>query len=185
MGDRIETLATYVGDMHALEKHLLEAFERQLSLTEDNSDAHTVVQQLVSTTQNHITALEQRQESLGHAGKSATDAVKTALSGLLGVAAGAIDAVRPQSISKALRDSYTATNHAVVGYVMLQTAGVALNDQETAQLAERHLQDAVKNAQAIASAIPALVVHDLSDDVSDVNQTAASTVNQELSHLYS
>jgi ferritin-like metal-binding protein YciE len=186
MDDRNRTLTTYVGDMHALEEHMLEAFETQLKLTQDTPDAHAVVQQLVSSTRSHITALEQRVAALGHAEKSLTDNIKTAVAGLFGLAAGAIDAVRPQQVSKALRDSYTATNHAIIAYIMLQTTGIALSDQETADLAERHLADCVANAQAIASIMPALVVKDLSDDVGSV---AAGTVdrvinNQKLGHLY-
>ncbi len=186
MGDRNETLATYVGDMHALEKHLLEAYEKQLNLTQGTPDAHQVVQQLVDTTRRHIDALEQQVATYGAASKGLTDAVKTAVAGLFGVAAGVIDHVRPQSVSKALRDSYTASNHAIIGYIMLQTTGVALNDTEAATLAERHLQDHVRNAQAIASVMPSLVVKDLSDDVGSVTPGAAGTVtsNQQLSFLY-
>ncbi|HSH78149.1 MAG TPA: DUF892 family protein [Herpetosiphonaceae bacterium] len=186
MGDRNETLATYVGDMHALEKHLLEAYEKQLNLTQGTPDAHQVVQQLVDSTRRHIDALEQRVAAYGAASKGLTDAVKTAVAGLFGVAAGVIDHVRPQSVSKALRDSYTASNHAIIGYIMLQTTGVALNDTEAATLAERHLQDHVRNVQAIASVMPSLVVKDLSDDVGAVTPGAAGTVtsNQQLSFLY-
>ncbi len=186
MGDRNETLATYVGDMHALEKHLLEAYEKQLNLTQGTPDAHQVVQQLVNTTRRHIDALEQRVAAYGDAGKGVTDVVKTAVAGLFGVAAGVIDHVRPQSVSKALRDSYTAGNHAIIGYIMLQTTGVALNDTEVAALAERHLQDHVRNTQAIASVMPSLVVKDLSDDVGSVTPGAATQVtsNQQLSFLY-
>ncbi len=186
MGDRNETLATYVGDMHALEKHLLEAYEKQLNLTQGTPDAHQVVQQLVDSTRRHIDALEQRVTAYGSASKGLTDAVKTAVAGLFGVAAGVIDHVRPQSVSKALRDSYTASNHAIIGYIMLQTTGVALNDTEAATLAERHLQDHVRNVQAIASVMPSLVVKDLSDDVGAVTPGAAGMVtsNQQLSFLY-
>ena len=89
MGDRIETLATYVGDMHALEKHLLEAFERQLNLTEDSPQAHQVVQQLVDSSRRHIDQLEQRLTAIGHPSKGVTDTVKAAVAGIFGVAAGA------------------------------------------------------------------------------------------------
>src|SRR3712207_3798573 len=98
MGDRNETLATYVGDMLALEKHLLEAFEKQLPLTEGTPDAHTVVQQLVTTTQSHITALEQQAKNYGEADKGVANTIKTFIAGLFGVAAGAIDQIRPQSV---------------------------------------------------------------------------------------
>jgi ferritin-like metal-binding protein YciE len=186
MGERLETLTTYVGDMHALEKHLLEAFEKQLSLTENVPHARTVVQQLVNTTRQHVDALEQRVRALGEPGKNVTDVLKTAVAGLAGVAAGAIDWARPQSVSKALRDSYTATNHAIISYIMLQTTGVALNDPETASLARQHLADCVSNAQAIANVMPSLVVKDLSDDVGNVSPGAATEVtgNQNLGFLY-
>lgn len=186
MGDRKETLTTYAGDMHALEVHLLEAFEKQLTLTKETPDAHAVVQQLVYTTRDHVTALEQHVKMLGDTGKNVSDVVKSAVAGLAGVAAGAIDMVRPQSVSKALRDSYTATNHAIIGYIMLQTSGVALSDTATSTLAERHLGDCVQNAQAIANVMPSLVVKDLSDDVGGVAAGAASSVssNEQLSFLY-
>ena len=186
MGDRNETLQTYVGDMHALEKHLLEAFEKQLNLTQGTPDAHSVVQQLVDSTRRHVDTLEQHVTKFGEVDKGVTDAIKTAVAGLFGVAAGVIDHIRPQAVSKALRDSYTATNHAIISYVMLQTTGVALNDTETAALAERHLQDCVSNAQAIANVMPSLVVKDLSDDVGAVSPGAAAQVtgNQQLRFLY-
>ena len=186
MGDRNETLATYVGDMHALESHLLEAFEKQVGLAEGTPHAKNVAQQLVDSTRRRVDTLEQRLQALGATDKKVTDAIKTAVAGLFGVAAGAIDYVRPQSLSKAMRDSYTATNHAIVSYMMLQTTGVALSDPETAALAEQHLQDCVRNAQAIANLIPSLVFKDLSDDVGTVAIGAASQVtgNQQLSFLY-
>ena len=114
MGDRNRTLTTYVGDMHALEHHMLEAFEAQLDLTKDTPEANKVVQQLVNSTRQHISALEQRVQALGDPQKTVSDTIKTVVSSLFGMAAGAIDMVRPQSVSKALRDSYTATNHAIL-----------------------------------------------------------------------
>ena len=186
MGDRTETLATYVGDMLAVEQHLLEAFEKQVALAEGNPDAQSVVSQLVSSTQSRVTALETLAKNFGDGSKGIANTVKTAISGLFGVAAGAIDHVRPQSLSKALRDSYTATNHAIIGYVMLQTTGVALSDTATATLAEKHLQDSIKNAQAIANVMPSIVVKDLSDDVGPVAPGAASDVtgNEFIGFLY-
>jgi ferritin-like metal-binding protein YciE len=171
--------------MLAVEKHLLEAFEKQINLAEGNSDALTVVNQLVTSTQQRVNALETLAANFGE-NKGVANTVKAAVSGLFGVAAGAIDHVRPQSLSKALRDSYTATNHAIIGYVMLQTTGVALSDTATATLAASHLQDSAKNAQAIASIMPALVVKDLSDDVGSVEAGAADQVtsSQTVSFLY-
>ncbi len=102
MGDRTETLATYVGDMLAVEQHLLEAFEKQVALAEGSPDAQSVVRQLVDSTQSRVNALESLAKDLGGGSKGITNTVKAAVSGLFGVAAGAIDHVRPQSLSKAL-----------------------------------------------------------------------------------
>ena len=156
--DSNRTLTTYVGDMHAWEEHILEPFERQLELTKGTPEAQVVVQQLVTTTRQHIKALEQRVKTLGHTGKNITDALKTGVSELFGVAAATINSVRPQTVSKALRDDYTATNHAIIGYIMLQTTALALHDETTAELAASHLADHVKNAQAIAAIMPAFVI---------------------------
>jgi ferritin-like metal-binding protein YciE len=186
MDDKNRTLTTYVGDMHALEHHMLEPFQRQLDLTKDVPEAHQVVQQLVDTAQRHETALDARVKQLGHPQKNVSDTVKAAVAALFGVAAGAIDSVRPQQVSKALRDSYTATNHAIIAYIMLQTTALALNDQETATLAAQHLQNHVHNAQAIASIMPSLVIYDLSDDVGPVSPdvTKQVTGNKQVGSLY-
>ncbi|GAC1386031.1 MAG: hypothetical protein NVS4B8_08030 [Herpetosiphon sp.] len=179
------TLTTYVGDMHALEHHMLQPFQQQLKLTKDHAEAHQVVQQLVDTATRHVTELAHRNEQLGHPTKSISDTVKTAVSAIFGLGAAAIDTVRPQQVSKALRDSYTAVNHAVIGYVMLQTTALALADQETADLAARHLQDHAHNAQAIASVMPKLVLADVRDDVGQVPDVSQQiTGNQQVSFLY-
>ena len=189
MSNHTETLATYVSDMHALEKHLLEAFERQLDLTKDNAEAHRVVQTMVSRTRQHVTALEQQIERLTkkEPSKGILDTIKTLGSGLLGFAAGAIDAVRPQQDSKALRDSYTALNLAIISYVMLQTTAAAVNDQTVIDLAKSHLQNHMHCIQEIASVMPSLVVKDLSDDIPGLNASAISgsiTGTQDLSAIF-
>jgi ferritin-like metal-binding protein YciE len=186
MGTAKETVATYVGDMHALEEHMLKAFEAQLELSKDTPEAHRVVQQLVSSSRKRITALDQRVTALGQTDKTISDWVKTAVSTLAGYAAGAIDMVRPQQVSKALRDSYTALNLAVISYVMLDTTGQACQDQETAQLAQRHLLEVIANTQAIASVMPALVVADLSDNVPGISADVATRVcsNEKLSGVF-
>ncbi len=181
------TLATYVGDMHAFETHLLAAFEQQQSLAEGHPEAKRVVQQLVDTSRRHMDQLAKHVETFGQPTESVTDKIKAAGAGALGVVAGLIDAIRPQSLSKALRDSYTATNHAIISYIMLQTAATALDDQQTASVAGQFLADVSKNAQAIASVMPSLVIHDLKDDVSlSVTDGAADRVtnNSSLSYLY-
>lgn len=176
MDERIQTLTQYLGDMHALERHMLEAFEFQIALTKEQPDANKLAQRLTDTCNEHIAALQTRINALGDPSKSISDALKTAVSGIFGIAAGVVNALRTQRISKAMRDSYTALSLANISYVMLQTTSLALNDKESAALAEKHLRDGLGNAQAIANLIPDLVVRELSDDELEVNSQAAAKV---------
>lgn len=176
MDERIQTLTQYLGDVHALERHMLEAFEFQVALSKEQPDANKLAQHLTDTCNEHIAALQKRINELGDPSKTITDALKAAVSGIFGMAAGVVNALRTQMISKAMRDSYTAISLANISYVMLQTTSLALNDKESAGLAEKHLRDWVGNAQAIANLIPDLVVRELSDDELEVNGQAAAKV---------
>jgi len=158
------TLATYVGDMHALEAHVIEPFERQLGITKDFTSAHWVVQQLIKTCNDHIPILSARLSQFGNTEKMITDKVKTVIAGVFGYAAGLIDLLRPMAASKALRDSYTAIHMLIVGYMMLQTTAAALGDTNTEQLAERFLNEWIFNGKLVLSIIPDLVMKDLKDD---------------------
>lgn len=157
------TCAAYAGDMHALEQHMLEAFERQVAITKEFRDAHVVVLSLVATSKRHAQLLNQHVSSLGDVEKIVTDKLKTAVAGFFGIAAGLVDTVRPLSASKALRDSYTALNHAIVGYVMLSSTASALKSEETKLLADQFLRDYIELAQQVMAVIPSLTVRDISD----------------------
>jgi hypothetical protein len=80
---------------------------------------------------------------------------------LLGKAAGMIDKVRNNSVSKALRDDYTAYNHVAIAYTMLHTTSMALEDDATMRFAEEGLRTYARLVQELNHTIPAAVVHDL------------------------
>jgi len=154
----------YAGDMHALEQHMLEAFERQVSITKDYAEAHAVVLDMVITTKRHIAALHRLVSYLGDLEKIVTDKLKTAMAGLFGMAAGIVDTVRPLAVSKAFRDSYTAIHHAIVGYVMLNTTALALQSEETRILADDFLNEWIDLSHRVLGVIPGLVIRDLMDE---------------------
>jgi hypothetical protein len=106
MSERQDTLQQYVSDMLAVEQHIHQAIRRQ---EEDESvkkhpEAFALISQAEQTLDNHIAALESHLEALGG---DAASPVKEAVAGVLGVAAGLIDQVRTQQVSKMLRDNYT------------------------------------------------------------------------------
>jgi ferritin-like metal-binding protein YciE len=181
------TCATYVSDMHALEQHMLEAFERQLSITKDFRDAHAVVLELVSTSKHHAQRLHHLVTALGDVEKKMTDMIKAVVAGIFGVAAGVVDKARPLAASKALRDSYTALNHAIVGYVMLSTTGAALKNEETKILADEFLNDYITLAQKVMAVIPSLAITDIKDagvQVLDTNAAQEFKSDKHWSNLF-
>lgn len=185
---RRRTCATYAGDMHALEMHMLEAFERQVSITKEVSDANALVLALIATSKRHARILNDLVSSLGDVEKIVTDKLKSAFAGLFGVAAGLVDTVRPLSVSKALRDDYTAVNHAIVGYVLLSTTASALKNEETRIIADEFLNDYIDLAQKIMGMVPALALRDLAGEgiqLLDFNAATSFRSNKQWNSLFS
>ena len=163
MSERQDTLQQYVSDMLAVEQHIHQAIRRQ---EEDDSvkkhpEAFALISQAEQILDNHIAALESHLEALGG---DAASPVKEAVAGVLGAAAGVIDQVRTQQVSKMLRDNYTALSLAAISYHMLHTTGMTMADQATADLALRHLKDWTPIITRISHIIHGVVAHDLQDD---------------------
>jgi ferritin-like metal-binding protein YciE len=157
----VEVVSQYVSDMHVLESHILKPLKRQVDQTKkEQPDISRALQGYVATTARHIAVLEARLTALGNQDGLA-DRAKQGVSVLFGLAAAAVDTVRSNPFAKALRDDYTAGSLAVVSYVMLRTTALACDDQESARLAETHMNETIEMLQWIARTIPAQVVRDL------------------------
>jgi ferritin-like metal-binding protein YciE len=164
-----QILQKYLGDMHALETHIQTAIDKQVKLAENNAEAKQKFAEMSGTLKGHLAALEARPQAVGG---SATHPVKEAGAAALGVAAGIIDKVRAEEVSKDLRDDYTAINHSVISYVMLNATALALGDQETASLAERNLRDNANFVIWINNHMPKFVIDDLKDSGASIDQGA-------------
>jgi hypothetical protein len=173
MKARSDILQKYVSDMIAVEDHIGAAVKRQ---TEDsdvykhNPRAGQIINEIAQTTEQHAQHLKQHLETLGgDPGKGLKEIATTAL----GAVAGMYDKIRNETVSKMLRDDYTALNLAAVSYTMLHTTGLALQDQATADLALRHLKHYASSIMEINQIIPTVVVEDLRNDVSIMNEMSA------------
>ena len=172
MSERKDTLQQYVSDMLAVERHILPALENQ---SKDDRfaqypDAQRLVNKIEATVRSHIHSLEQHLESLGG---DAASPLKSAVTSLLGVAASVIENVRPDPISRNLRDDYTVLNLAAISYTMLHTTGQALMDQSTADLAATCLMDYTPLITDINKIIPEVVVSELRDETEILDPNAA------------
>jgi len=164
-----KTIADYVGDMAALESHIEEALDRQLNEVKDDPIAQVAVQEFHDTVKAHRDTLKAMEEETG---KTIGTPIKEAGSALLGKAAGIIDLVRTEGISKSLRDDYAAFSLAAISYSMLHTTASALGDQRVASLAEKHLQDHARALMRINEIMPGVVIRELQKDDHQADNSA-------------
>jgi hypothetical protein len=154
--DKNEAINSYIGDMLGLEDHIEKAIKGQLEDLEDYPDVVAELRRIHRTTEHHIAdlrALSDRRRADG-----VKESVKRAGSAVLGAAAGVIDLVRTEGLPKNLRDDYTALSLASIGYVMLHTTGLSLDDREVAELAHQGFTDYAEAVSRLQASIPAAVV---------------------------
>jgi ferritin-like metal-binding protein YciE len=162
MKDNREALRPYLADMAAVEKHILEAVERQRNDDDVKQfpDALQIVGRIESTLKNHVQSLESHLE--GYSGGSAAGAVKEAVTGVLGAIAGVYDKIRKDAASRALRDDYTALSLASVSNGMLHATALGLSQGTVAELAKRHLEEINALIMDLGLVLPRIVLKELS-----------------------
>lgn len=159
--DRNDAINSYVTDMLALEDHIEKAIRGQLEDLKQYPDIVTELRQIHRKIEHHISdlrGLAERRKAGGIA-----EVVKRAGSAVAGVAAGLIDLVRTEGLPKNLRDDYTAFSLATIGYVMLHTTALSLDDAEVAELAQQHFRDYAHATTRLHAIIPGAVVRFLQE----------------------
>ncbi|MES2639567.1 MAG: hypothetical protein V4850_08775 [Myxococcota bacterium] len=171
---RTDTLQTYVSDVQSLVKHGLQVIDQQISnlKNEGHPEALQAVREFSQVLHSHDAALDARLKTLGG---TATARVKEAVTRVAGMAAGVINAVRPEEASKSIRDDYTFFSHCAIAYLMLHTTASSLGDDATAQVADRGYRDCARMCMVIDRIMPALVLEELRQDGLPVNDVAART----------
>ena len=175
-----QSIADWLGDIIALESHVEEVMDRQLTLASTNTNVATSFKRYHDVVRDSKHRAEAYQKTYG---STSGNPVIKAGSNLLGKAAGIIDKMRDDSASKALRDDYTAYNHLAIAYTMLHTTALALNDSATATFAEQGLTTYAGLVQDINQVISEAVIADLevNDDApapdTSVVQKARKTIN--------
>ena len=168
---RLDTLQKYISDMVAVEEHISSAVKRQTEHEEVyqyNPQAGQLIQSIAQLTEQHAAQLEQHLESMGG---DPAKGLKEIATEALGNIAGLYDRIRTETVSKMLRDDYTALSLAAVGYTMLHTTGLSLNDRRTADLALRHLEHYTPILMQFDQIMPSVVVAELREDGLLVNES--------------
>ncbi|MBC5829038.1 MAG: DUF892 family protein [Candidatus Eremiobacteraeota bacterium] len=163
MGDNQHSLATYVSDMLAVERHIRTPFGTQMDDGDfsEYGEARALLGRLCDTADRHINDLKQCLDDLG--GHEASP-IKSAVLKIEGFFAGAIDKVRKTKVSKGLRDDYTALALCTAGYTMLAATANAMGEPQVATLAQRLLRDYAQCIMEIGNALPGVVVKELADN---------------------
>lgn len=177
-----DVIQSYVTDMLALEKHISKALQAQIEDLEDYPDIVRHLRTVNATTESHARALENLTVDLGGEGPSGT--IKKLGSVLAGLAAGAIDLVRNESLPKNLRDDYTAVSLATVGYVMLYTTSISLGNRQVADLAQRHLVDYTEVVITLHNIIPAAVIEFLQEEGLPAREDVLPQISETLQNAW-
>ena len=160
--DKKEAINSYITDMLALEDHIEKALRGQLEDLTDYPEVIRELKQVHRTVEHHISDLKGLSERRTAGGPA--DVIKRAGSAVLGLGAAAIDLVRREGLPKNLRDDYTAFSLATIGYVMLYTTGLGLDDREVAELARQHFADYAGAVTRLHNIVPAAVIRFLGED---------------------
>jgi ferritin-like metal-binding protein YciE len=170
-----QTIADYVGDMAALESHIEEALDRQLIEVKDDPAALAAVREFHDMVKQHRDTLKAMEEETG---RTIGTPIKEVGAALLGKAAGVIDLLRTEGISKGLRDDYAAFSLAAISYSMLHTTATALGDSRVASLAERNLRDHADAIMRINEIMPGVVMRELEKDGHRVDKAAVEATRE-------
>jgi len=170
-----QTIADYVSDMAALESHIEEALDRQLIEFKDDPAALTAVRAFHDMVKQHRDTLKTMEEETG---QTIGTPIKEVGAALIGKAAGVINFVRTEGISKGLRDDYAAFSLAAISYSMLHTTATALGDSRVSSLAERQLRDHADAIMRINDIMPGVVTRELEKDGHRADNTAVEATRE-------
>lgn len=186
MSTREDTIKKHLSDQIALERHILEAIERQREEDDlrENLEANKVVIEIERVLRSHLTTLETLADEYG---ASSSSVLKKAVTELAGVVAGLYDKVRDQEVSRMIRDDYTALSLAAMGYTAFHTFGLVIQEQRIADVALSHLKDLTPLLVRISQVLPHIVASETAKDLGitvdpTVGVTASSNTHQAWGH---
>lgn len=160
--DKNEAINSYITDMLSLEEHIEKALRGQLEDLKNYPDVIGDLKQIHRKVEHHVSDL--RELSQRRNARTPTDALKRVGSALLGFGAAAVDLVRNEGLPKNLRDDYTAFSLATIGYIMLKTTALALDDREVGDLAHQHFSDYAESVTLLHNVVPGAVIRFLREE---------------------
>jgi ferritin-like metal-binding protein YciE len=180
--DKNETINSYITDMLALEEHIEKALRGQLEDLKNYPEVTRDLKQIHQKVEHHIADLKEISQRRN--ARTATDAIKRAGSALLGLGAAAVDLVRNEGLAKNLRDDYTAFSLATIGYVMLETTALGLDEREVGHLAHQHFSDYAQTVTLLHNVVPGAVLRFLREDGLPVREDVLPEISRGIEEVW-
>ncbi len=167
MAARNDLITKHIADISALEKHILEAVQRQREseAVKSNVDVNRVVMDVERVLTSHIASLDTLAASYDGEGEAG---FKKALLAAAGMAAGLYDRLRESELTRDLRDDYTALSLATMGYTAMHAFALGITEPRLADLAGRHLADLTPLLIELSKLIPVTTITDLAKEHPDL-----------------
>lgn len=159
------SLHHHISDMKAATDHILGAVKRQA----EDADVQKMPEVSALTGRIQLTLQSQSQAleaELKRIGQTPTDGLKDMVTAVTGTLTGLYDKVRNHTVSRNLRDNYTALSLAAVSNSMLHVTALAADDQAVASLALRNMDEIAPLIIQLGEAILPVVERELAADFS-------------------
>lgn len=171
---RTKNISTYTSDLHALERHFMNAVKKQKTSDKvTDKRAVELLHELDKMASSHVQKLEAEIEQMGGEVKST---IKSKIATFAGSIAGMIDAVRNDALSKMLRDDYTALSMITIGYTMLHTHALSNENQKLANISKSHLEDCTVLITEISKVIPMVTAYEINSDKDRAEEIGAKAL---------
>lgn len=162
------SLQNYTSDLLALENHFMNAVKKQKSSSQiKDEEVIELLHELDKMTSSHVKSLERHVERLG--GELKSD-IKTKIASFAGSIAGLIEGARKDTMSKMMRDDYTALSMITIGYTMLHTHALAERDELLSELTQKNLRDCTSMVTEISKVVPLAVARDIIKDAARADE---------------
>ncbi len=163
MSARLDQITKHLADMHALEKHILEAVERQRGNDTVRNHIHVnkALIEIERVLNEHTDHLARMSQDYGSEGESM---FKKAVTTVAGIAAGLYDQVRDDTMTRMLRDDYTALSLTAMGYTAMHAFALAIKETRMADVALTHLKHITPLLVEISKIIPLTTVEETATD---------------------
>jgi ferritin-like metal-binding protein YciE len=131
-----EQIVKYLTDLHSTEEHAIASLKVGAAEVKDEELAHVLGQHLVET-REHERLVRERLQALGHS----PSALKDTMSKGLAAVTGAVSTAAADTTGKIAIQAYAMEHLEIASYRMLHAVAYTAQDTETAELAERILQE--------------------------------------------